>query len=959
MKRVLLFSLLLMSTTAFAQVDASQITHGTLPAGRIPAPTSTTLGGVKGSGGGLTCGAGSMQNGFASDGSIQCTPAIVPTPSASQTIVQSVGTSLNTNTFNGIRYVVPSDNWSQTLAVNLATPGAQTVTLTPCPIGLDTSNNSLQPFFVYIPTTNPEVVLLTGGTCTPGGASGTITFTTAFVHSATSNVLQSAYSGIQEAINDAVGTANNPNSHVVLPPTGADANAYIVRASIYVHMKKGRFEASGAIVNCKTRDRCIVLGDLVNSNHFGSLFLQGLTMTSSITADGCQITNTQRTSNVVTITVGTCSTLQTGDTVNINFTDNTSYWGNHGPVTVAGSTITYAQTGVNLASAATPGTIAILNAAVEDNAMPGTMDSITSSIAGGGLFNQFFVIDNDQAATIRNLNADGNQQLLCTANHCGSYVYSAGTTAATPVIWIDKANIGPQCGANGVTVLANNTTRITDSVIQGTAAWATNTSNLLGSFGGTTLDNLYNEEGPCTGSYHPYYPSASYAANNAGVIFEGNVAPLRIQGGEQPNGWSPTLLATNSGGTQYNYYIIVNDTTAGVHSFPLFAGHASTNGTGSITVQWPHIPPQTPGDTITYDLLRLQPSTLAGNTAAAPQQGACTGGSLTACGSVATGVAQCSGLVCTFTDTASANTSSYAISTNNFWNPILPYWPGGLVLTGSGSSNGSPGTGKAYIDTDATSTNSSPWISVAGTLLPTFFVTECSNLLAAQFGGAWKTCLLGDSSGNSNKAVGALLLQSMPATGGGTDGLKGRINIMNNGDIMQDHLITLVDSNPAKTFATDGNRPQNDPNDTYIGLDVPTGAAVAASAQLALGAPISISNYIANAGDNSSYVERVTASLKTFKVPIATPAATLALSTTAIAANTCAAAQTVALTGITTASVVKWSYASTPIGITGYGTGGLQVSTFATSGHANFVVCNITAASITPGAMTVNVREEQ
>jgi len=195
-------------------------------------------------------------------------------------------------------------------------------------------------------------------------------------------------------------------------------------------------------------------------------------MTSTVTADGCQITNTQRQSNVVTITVAAgCTTIQTGDVVNINFTDVPNYWGNHGPVTVSGTSITYAQTGANLPAKASPGTIAIQNAAIEDNAMPGTMEDIKSSAAGGGKFNQFFVVDNDQAATIRNFDANGTQGLLCTANHCGSYVYSAGNTAGTPVLWLDKLNISPQCGGNGVTVYANNTTHISDSVIQGFGMW--------------------------------------------------------------------------------------------------------------------------------------------------------------------------------------------------------------------------------------------------------------------------------------------------------------------------------------------------------------------------------------------------------------------------------------------------------------------------------------------------------
>jgi hypothetical protein len=43
-------------------------------------------------------------------------------------------------------------------------------------------------------------------------------------------------------------------------------------------------------------------------------------------------------------------------------------------------------------------------------------------------------------------------------------------------------------------------------------------------------------------------------------------------------------------------------------------------------------------------------------------------------------------------------------------------------------------------------------------------------------------------------------------------------------------------------------------------------------------------------------------------------------------------------------------------GMTGYGAGGLLVEAFATSGNANFRVCNPTAGNITSGAMTLNFR---
>jgi hypothetical protein len=89
--------------------------------------------------------------------------------------------------------------------------------------------------------------------------------------------------------------------------------------------------------------------------------------------------------------------------------------------------------------------------------------------------------------------------------------------------------------------------------------------------------------------------------------------------------------------------------------------------------------------------------------------------------------------------------------------------------------------------------------------------------------------------------------------------------------------------------------------------------------------------------------------------------ATLALSTAAIGAHTCAAAQQATITGLATSSVVKWSYASTPIGVIGYGdatTPFLNITTFATANTANVVVCNTSAVSITPGAISLNLRGE-
>jgi len=787
---------------------------------------------------------------------------VVTGPAASQSIVQPLGTQMNVNNLSGIRYVTPTDMWSVNPSGSLIGGTQATVTLSPCPVGIDTTGSSM--YLVYISGQGTaEPAMVTGGTCTSGAASGTIVFTPKNTHSAT-YVLSSASSGIQEAINDACGlpngTGGNPNARVVLPATGATTNALPVYGSIFAHCGRALIEGNGTLLSCSTRDRCIVLGDLVNSNHYGGITLRGVNMTSTVTSDGCQVTNTQRQSNVVTITVASgCSTIQTGDMVNINFTDGTAYWGSHGPVTVSGTSITYSQTGTNLAAAASPGTIAIQNAAIEDNAMPGTMEDIKSSAGGGGKFNQFFVIDNDQAATIRTFDADGSQGLLCTANHCGSYVYSAGNTAGTPVLWLDKLNISPQCGGNGVTVYANNSTHITDSVIQGFGMWGVYTSTILGSFGGTQIDNVYNEEGagPCA---NPYLGNNFSAA---GIIYSAGEAPLVVRGGEQPNGVMP--IFANTGSTLYTYYVVVHDSTGGT-SYPLYAGYAASNGSGNIVVQWPHVAPQ---GTVTYDLLRMVPGTLAANTAVFPVQGACGGGSAAACGSVATNLAQCSGLVCSYTDSASASTSSYAMGNPSYF-PALTFWPGGLVMNGNGSTAaGSLPT--AIFDTDGGSSNTSAWISTAGFLRPTIFVRQCSGYAQTPLGGAWIQCLEGDSHGNGFPEVGALLLDSGPNTGGQMAGLKGRLNFEMSpaaSAVNQSHIITLVDSNPAKTFATTLNRPSNDAADTYIGLDQGPGGVLRNLAQLAFGAPVAISSYIGNTGDNASYLERLTAAGKTFKVPV-------------------------------------------------------------------------------------------
>jgi hypothetical protein len=182
------------------------------------------------------------------------------------------------------------------------------------------------------------------------------------------------------------------------------------------------------------------------------------------------------------------------------------------------------------------------------------------------------------------------------------------------------------------------------------------------------------------------------------------------------------------------------------------------------------------------------------------------------------------------------------------------FWPGSLIL-----SDG------AYAEVVVPPvTPISPVVSTLANL-PSLFADRCP----AGTPGIYAVCFAGESAGNNQPRVVGTLLQSSPGSGGPPANVKGRLNFLDSpaGGVNALHIITLVDSDPAKTLADALHRPSNDDKDTYIGLDVPGGAQLFQS-QLAFGAPVSISNYIANKGDSVLWKERLTANEKTFAVPV-------------------------------------------------------------------------------------------
>ena len=86
---------------------------------------------------------------------------------------------------------------------------------------------------------------------------------------------------------------------------------------------------------------------------------------------------------------------------------------------------------------------------------------------------------------------------------------------------------------------------------------------------------------------------------------------------------------------------------------------------------------------------------------------------------------------------------------------------------------------------------------------------------------------------------------------------------------------------------------------------------------------------------------------------------TLTLNTTLIASAACSTAQTVTATGTATTDTIIATFNADVTGITGYvplTTGMLTIIVYPTVNTINAKVCNNTSASITPSAVTLNVR---
>ncbi len=771
------------------------------------------------------------------------------TPAANQNIIQPVGTQFGADNVAGIRYITTSGsafNWTASVTGTNLT-GLITANLSPCPKGIFGTDNST---YISINSGAEYALLQGGGTCVPGSA-GSITFTV--IGTYTNPTIGSASSGIQEALIDAQtnGTGTKKaNYRIVFQPTNPpNTTYYAINAAVTIPNGVADIDFSGASIDCEADDACFKI-----TGAAWDVVLHGARVGTKTTRAGGAITNTACSGNITTITTATTPPVPTVNKpiwVDIQNTDHTHFWGLH-PVLGVNPGVSFIMTDNNCAWAANPGAGSITSAAspggwalehafIEDSGTNTTMRDLYLDMPGWatGKLNNFLVILNDQAATMDDI-VTGGTGVQCDANYCGQVIYNPGPFSGniqSPAIGrITRSNISLQCAGNGINWLGGNGIKVSENtVIQGFQQFSLQTGTIRGGYAESFIDSLYNEVGGCS---NPFWTAAGLSGlasrNMAGVsVLGGFLSAVGGAIGQEPQ------FATG-GSTTYEYWLVICD---GANcSMPLRFGQAAPLNSNPYTIGWPHYGSQS-GSTITYYVLR---TTGAGYNLSAPYGSG--NWSLTS-----SAIAQCASLVCTTTDSSATALQTYVVSNAPALAPFVWNWPGSIVLSGGAMMEGD----------DLPITNIS---SVVATVqnVPSVFVQRCGSATP----GVYVSCLAGNSVGNNNGAVGATLLQNGPSNGGQTANLKGRLNItagpypsLNSG-----HIITLVDSNAFKTWADSNHRPTNDANDTYLGLD--GGAVGVASAQLAIGSPAAISNYIGNAGDNTSWKERLTAAAKTFKVPV-------------------------------------------------------------------------------------------
>ncbi|MFZ0805367.1 MAG: hypothetical protein WAN03_04260 [Candidatus Sulfotelmatobacter sp.] len=756
-------------------------------------------------------------------------------PVATQAIAQPAGTQFSANNLANIRYVTASWNWAQTPADSLGTAGANTIHLAPCPLGIDT--NSIANYYsykVYVAGTGTaEAVAVTGGSCTPGGSSGTITVTTAHTHAAGYTV-GSASTGIQEAWNDAWANDTGVTAQAQVAPYVklAAGQAYNVYATVYLRGRGGLLDGAGALITCSTRDRCIYVGTTQGGPYVNHHKLYNLSGTSAINVDGVQVAGISATSGTYTVTTASAHPFVVGDVVDCEYysTNAGGHWTTSVLSVPNSTTFTLKVGGATVAAgAATFGFCNLLNTFLENNSdhvVAQDINLFQSNPGGMGYFSYGIVNDNDQQFIVERASNRSSLVLNATANWpMAAFLYERADQGNAGITYMHDSEItGVNCATGG-----GNGIVISDSVCQGFPTYG------IRYFGGlqpATFSNIYEES--TGGSVNPLY---GYAAQD-GFLIQGGLGS-KILGTFPISGLDPGFATGGGGAAERTYFVVPRSSTQG-YGPVLYAGWAEpASGGTSIPLMWPSVELQNNVGqslgTLTWDVL-----VTTGTGTSAPY-----GSGMYVIASNISGNCGTNGM-CSFTDTQAAP-GAYTVQSQQFL-PVFWFWPVSIVINGS------------TVLTEVAGTNPSA-VASQGTTSVSIVAEQCKSIGPSQRRSPiWVSCLASETSGGSGSI--ATVLQEQDTAGNGPAvNSKGRLNFGKAIGTPND-LLTLQDSNFGKTVTASGERPSNDAGDMAIGLDQAGGLAQRAAS--------SISSYI-NVAPNSgatNFLERLTSAGKTFNVPV-------------------------------------------------------------------------------------------
>ena len=185
-------------------------------------------------------------------------------------------------------------------------------------------------------------------------------------------------------------------------------------------------------------------------------------------------------------------------------------------------------------------------------------------------------------------------KVTCNQTYCGAYITAPGPfNRWSAVGWLKHLTLSLQCSGKGVEWLSGNGLRISDSVIQGWSVFGVRVSNQRGGFGGLISENVYYEASAACTEFSPYGN-----VGNTAILAEGVQVKLSGLAANGASGAFPNWGA-KSGSHDWLYWVVPVHATFG-EGIPLPAGHALTNGSGSVTGVFPKI-----AGASSYKILRI------------------------------------------------------------------------------------------------------------------------------------------------------------------------------------------------------------------------------------------------------------------------------------------------------------------------------------------------------------------